>query len=181
MSDGRDRRADYHRLVSVVPIDPPDHGESTPSIAAHCLRMTISTGTMKMNVEGISFDGSNARAVLKSRVSKANIARILRRWTGSRRPAVLFVLVGETPFADVYAEEDLLDIFPVGPVRAGKPQVRDGTRALRVFVTDDRGTTAFVIADPRRSKGRPSKSDRKPNASDRNALKARTVASRLLT
>jgi hypothetical protein len=132
-------------------------------------------GAKRMYLEGITFDRSNMGAVLASRAGKANIARILRRWTGSRRPAVLFVLVGETPFADVYAEEVLVDIFPAADVLDSEPPGHEDTRTLRVFVADKWSTTVYMIEDPGAFYGLPSRSDREPVAPAWNALEPRTA------
>ena len=58
--------------------------------------------------------------------TQAKLAAILGRWTDLRRPAVLFVLVGEAPFAEVFSEHELLALFPDAPVIHAEPIDRGG-------------------------------------------------------
>jgi hypothetical protein len=109
----------------------------------------ISSGVIRMRIEGISFDWPNVREVLASPTARLNIARILGQWEGSQQPALLFVLIGEKPFADVYAEEELLSIFPDATIVESDTGGRDIEVPLRVFVADKQGTTVYRIADPR--------------------------------
>ena len=88
-------------------------------------------------------------AHLAGAATKAKLAAILGRWSDPRRPAVLFVLIGEAPFADVFGEDELLTLFPDAPVLHAEPMDRVAPGILRVFIVDERGATIYAIADPR--------------------------------
>ncbi len=80
-----------------------------------------------MIVGGIQFDNRVRGAVLASGEAKVRLSELLRQWTEPRRPAILFVLVGESPFVGVYAEDHLLDIFPGARLVPAEP-VEGGAR-----------------------------------------------------
>jgi hypothetical protein len=94
-------------------------------------------------------DGAGAAAYLASGDLTAEIAALLRRWTDRQRPDVLVVLHWETPFAEVYGEDELLDVFPDAPLIRAEPTGGIGPGRLLVIVIDEEGETAYAIADPR--------------------------------
>ena len=104
---------------------------------------------MAMRVGGIWFDDPVRGCVLASREVKVRLSELLRQWTEPRRPAILFVLVGESPFVGVYAEDHLLDTFPGARLVPAEPVFGASPGTLLVFVADKMGTTIFVLADPR--------------------------------
>jgi hypothetical protein len=104
-----------------------------------------------MDARQVRFDPPDGGADLVGTAAKARIAAILGRWAGPRRPAILFVLYGEDPFAGVYDELELLDIFPHVPIVHLEPLDRLAPGILLVFIAQERGTTAYAIADPRAS------------------------------
>jgi hypothetical protein len=83
----------------------------------------------------------------------ADLAALLRRWTGRRRPAVLVVLDWDIPFAEVYPEDELLREFPDAPRIDVGPIDEDGPGRLLIFVIDEEGEMAYAIADPRAAHG----------------------------
>jgi hypothetical protein len=92
-------------------------------------------------------------AYLASGDLTADLAVLIRRWTGPRRPAVLVVLDWEVPFADVYPEDELLGEFPDAPRIDVGPIDDDGPGRLLIYVIDEEGDTVYAIADPRSSSG----------------------------
>jgi hypothetical protein len=92
-------------------------------------------------------------AYLASGDLTADLAVLLRRWTGPRRPAVLVVLDWEVPFADVYPEDELLREFPDAPRIDVGPIDEDGPGRLLIYVIDAEGDMVYAIADPRASTG----------------------------
>jgi hypothetical protein len=61
----------------------------------------------------------------------------------------LVVLDWETPFADGCTEDELLEVFPEGPLICAEPLGGIGPGRLLVFVIDGEGETAYAIAEPR--------------------------------
>lgn len=97
----------------------------------------------------IGRDRPGVAAYLASGDLTPDLVALLERWTEPRRPAILLVREWDVPFADVYAEDELLEVFPDAPlVRTGlTDEIGPGT--LLVFVIDEEGETAYAIADPR--------------------------------
>src|SRR6059058_3164011 len=105
---------------------------------------------MTMNGRRIRIDHPRDVGVHLARgATQAKLAAILGRWTDLRRPAVLFVLVGEAPFAEVFSEHELLALFPDAPVVHAESIDRVVPGILLVFVVDERGATIYGVADPR--------------------------------
>jgi hypothetical protein len=92
-------------------------------------------------------------AYLASGDLTADLAALLRCWTGPRRPAVLVVLEWEVPFADVYPEDELLREFPDAPRIDVGPIDEDGSGRFLIYVIDEEGDMVYAIADPRASSG----------------------------
>ena len=88
-------------------------------------------------------------AYLASGDLASEIAALLRRWTEPRRPALLVVLDWEAPFADVYAEDELLVVFPDAPLFPAGSIEAIGPGMILIVVIDEEGETAYAIADPR--------------------------------
>ena len=102
-----------------------------------------------MNLAQLRRSCSQAAAYLAGGEAVDDIAGLLRRWAEPGRPALLVVLDWDTPFAQVYPEDELLESFPDAPrVHAGSNDDDGGARVL-VYVIDDQGETAYVIPDPR--------------------------------
>jgi hypothetical protein len=111
-------------------------------------RMT-SDGVTTVNHLRIRRDRPGVAAYLASGDLSAEIAALLRRWTGRERPAVLVVVDWELPFADVYGEDELRQAFPDAPLICAEPLGGIGPGRLLVFVIDGEGETAYAIAEPR--------------------------------
>jgi hypothetical protein len=92
-------------------------------------------------------------AYLASGDLTADLAALLGRWTGRRRPAVLVVLDWDIPFADVYPEAELLREFPDAPRIDVGPIDEDGPGRFLIYVIDEEGDMVYAIADPRASSG----------------------------
>jgi hypothetical protein len=82
-----------------------------------------------------------------------DIAALLRRWAGRRRPAVLVALDLDPMLADVYPEDELLATFPTAPLIHAEGVREIGPDTLLVYVIDEEGETGYVIPDPRPSDG----------------------------
>ncbi len=102
-----------------------------------------------MNTPEIRRDRPGVAAYLAGGDLTAEIASLLRRWTEPRRPALLVVLDWDPPFADVYAEDELLEVFPDSPLIHTESIGEIVLGIVLVFVIDEEGGTAYSIADPR--------------------------------
>jgi hypothetical protein len=111
-------------------------------------RMTYN-GATTVNRQQIDLDRPGVAAYLASGELAAEIAALLGRWTGRQRPAILVVLDWETPFADVYAEDELLEVFPDASFIHAGPISSIGPGTLLIFVIDEEGEAAYAIPDPR--------------------------------
>ncbi len=85
----------------------------------------------------------------------AELGALLRRWTGPSRPAILVVLDWDPPFADVYAEAELLETFPTAPIIHSTAVDEIGSEIMLVYVIDQLGETVYAIPDPRASNPSP--------------------------
>jgi hypothetical protein len=94
------------------------------------------------------FDAFGAGPLLATKSVKTRIARILRRWTERRRPAILFVLDGPASHAAVYGEDDSLDTLPRTPIIDVEPLGGSATASPLVFVADGCEAVGYRIADP---------------------------------
>jgi hypothetical protein len=110
-----------------------------------------SIGVTTVNRLQVLRDRLGVAAYLASGDLTEDVAALLRRWAGPRHPAVLVALDWEIPFADVYAEDELLDAFPDTPLIPAEPIDEMAQRRLLIFVIDEEGDTAYAIADPRAS------------------------------
>ena len=105
----------------------------------------------------------------------AGLAALLRRWDDPRRPAILLVRDWDIPFAEVYAQDELLATFPDAPVFHAGPLEDLGPGTLLVVVIDEDGEAAYAIPDPTRAsnpsspdaRARRRRADRGPLESDR--------------
>ena len=58
------------------------------------------------------------------------------------------VLDWDTPFAEVYARDELLEAFPDAPLIHAGPPDEFGPGTLLVVVIDERGESAYSVPDP---------------------------------
>lgn len=101
-----------------------------------------------MNLLQLRRSCSDAAACLARGEVNDGIAALLRRWAEPGAPALLIVLDWDTPFAEVYPEDELAESFPDAPlVHVGSNDDDGGARVL-VYVIDGEGETAYAIPDP---------------------------------
>jgi hypothetical protein len=104
---------------------------------------------MMMEDRQTRFDPLGVGSVLCSNIVKAKIAKILRRWTERRRPAIHLDLTGEPPHAAVYGEDELLAFFEGTPIVEAERIGSDALARLLIFVSEGQETAGYQIADPR--------------------------------
>ncbi len=106
-------------------------------------------GAMTVSTPQIRRDRPGVAAYLSGGDLSTEIASLLSRWTEPRRPALLVVLDWDPPFADVYAEEELLEVFPDSPLIHTESIGEVVLGIVLIFVIDEEGETAYAITDPR--------------------------------
>jgi hypothetical protein len=109
----------------------------------------VGATTVTVNAPLFHLDRPGLAAYLAGGELKADLCALLGRWTGRRRPALLLVLDWDTPFAEVYAEDELLEVFADAPLVHSGPIPSLGPGTLLIFVIDEQGETAHAIPDPR--------------------------------
>jgi hypothetical protein len=85
----------------------------------------------------------------------SELAALLRRWSRPSRPAILVAVDWDPPFAEVYAEAELLATFPTAPLIHARAVEDVGPGTVLVYVIDQRGETSYAIPDPRASSPAP--------------------------